>query len=91
MAHITDITRLSTKVNRTLFLVAGPCVIEDDDTTLRVASFLKETQDLLEIPIIFKSSYDKANRTSLDSFRGPGIEKGRWRPGHKYERADHGS
>ena len=58
------------------FLIAGPCVIEDEDTTFRVASFLRETADLLEVPVFFKSSYDKANRTSFDSYRGPGIEKG---------------
>jgi 2-dehydro-3-deoxyphosphooctonate aldolase (KDO 8-P synthase) len=58
------------------FLIAGPCVIEDLETTMRVANFLKETGDLLDIPIIFKTSYDKANRTSLDSYRGPGIDKG---------------
>ena len=54
----------------------APCVIEDEDTTLKVASFLKETSNISGIPIIFKTSYDKANRTSLDSFRGPGLEKG---------------
>jgi len=58
------------------FLIAGPCVIENESTTLEVAHFLKETGDALDIPIIFKTSYDKANRTSLNSFRGPGIEKG---------------
>ena len=58
------------------FVIAGPCVIEDEETTLKVAAFLKETGDALDIPIIFKTSYDKANRTSLDSYRGPGLEKG---------------
>ncbi|MBU2498910.1 MAG: 3-deoxy-8-phosphooctulonate synthase [Proteobacteria bacterium] len=58
------------------FLIAGPCVIEDEETTLRVASFLRETSDDLAIPVVFKTSYDKANRTSLDSYRGPGIDKG---------------
>ncbi len=58
------------------FLIAGPCVIEDLETTMRVANFLKETGELLDIPIIFKTSYDKANRTSLNSYRGPGLEKG---------------
>lgn len=59
-----------------LFLIAGPCVIESLETTLKVAHFLKETGDALDIPVIFKTSYDKANRTSLDSYRGPGIDKG---------------
>ncbi len=58
------------------FLVAGPCVIEDEDTTFMVARHLKGICRQLDIPLIFKSSYDKANRTSLSSFRGPGIEKG---------------
>jgi 2-dehydro-3-deoxyphosphooctonate aldolase (KDO 8-P synthase) len=58
------------------FLIAGPCVIENEEITLKVARFLRETQDLMGIPVIFKTSYDKANRTSLDSYRGPGIDKG---------------
>ncbi len=58
------------------FLIAGPCVIEDEETTLAVAAFLRETADRLDIPVIFKSSYDKANRTSLESYRGPGLDKG---------------
>ncbi len=57
-------------------MIAGPCVIENEETTLRVATFLRETSDDLEIPVIFKTSYDKANRTSLESFRGPGIDRG---------------
>jgi 2-dehydro-3-deoxyphosphooctonate aldolase (KDO 8-P synthase) len=59
-----------------LFLIAGPCVIENEEITLRVADFLKETAMLLHVPVIFKTSYDKANRTSLRSFRGPGIDRG---------------
>jgi 2-dehydro-3-deoxyphosphooctonate aldolase (KDO 8-P synthase) len=51
-------------------------VIENEDTTLSVASFLKETSEAMDIPVIFKASYDKANRTSLDSFRGPGLDRG---------------
>jgi 2-dehydro-3-deoxyphosphooctonate aldolase (KDO 8-P synthase) len=58
------------------FLIAGPCVIESEALTLKVAHFLKEIEESLEIPVIFKTSYDKANRTSLSSYRGPGIEKG---------------
>jgi 2-dehydro-3-deoxyphosphooctonate aldolase (KDO 8-P synthase) len=57
-------------------LISGPCVIEDRDTTFEIAEFLKNLTDRLEIPLIFKASYDKANRTSIDSYRGPGIEKG---------------
>ncbi len=57
-------------------LMAGPCVIEDYDTTFQTASHLKAITDKLGIPFIFKSSFDKANRSSIDSFRGPGFEKG---------------
>jgi 2-dehydro-3-deoxyphosphooctonate aldolase (KDO 8-P synthase) len=57
-------------------LVAGPCVIENRDTTLRVAQRLKTISEILEIPLIFKTSYDKANRTSVGSFRGPGLREG---------------
>lgn len=58
------------------FIIAGPCVIESEETTLRVADFLRETADATGIPIVFKASYDKANRTALDAFRGPGIGPG---------------
>lgn len=58
------------------FIIAGPCVIESEELTLRVAKFLKETSEAMDIPVIFKTSYDKANRTSMESFRGPGIESG---------------
>ena len=59
-----------------LVLIAGPCVIERLDTTLNIASALKEITASLSIPYIFKSSYDKANRSSLSSYRGPGLERG---------------
>jgi len=58
------------------FVIAGPCVIENEEITLRVATFLRETSESLDIPVIFKSSYDKANRTSLQSYRGPGVDRG---------------
>lgn len=57
-------------------LIAGPCVIEDEETTIYVAKRLKEYSERLEIPLVFKSSYDKANRTSINSYRGPGIKEG---------------
>ncbi|HOK06466.1 MAG TPA: 3-deoxy-8-phosphooctulonate synthase [Syntrophales bacterium] len=57
-------------------LIAGPCVIEDETKTRETALFLKELTARLRIPFIFKASYDKANRTSLKGFRGPGIEDG---------------
>ena len=58
-----------------LVLIAGPCVIENKKLTLDTAWALKDLCLEIEIPFIFKSSYDKANRTSLDSYRGPGLKK----------------
>jgi len=58
------------------FVIAGPCVIESEGLALEIASVLKKLSEEKDIPIIFKSSYDKANRTSIESFRGPGIEEG---------------
>jgi len=57
-------------------LIAGPCVIEGEKVTRRVAARLKEITSEVGVPLIFKSSYDKANRTSLRSFRGPGLDRG---------------
>ncbi len=57
-------------------LIAGPCVIESEKLARKVAASLKEITTELGIPLIFKSSYDKANRSSVSSFRGPGLEKG---------------
>jgi 2-dehydro-3-deoxyphosphooctonate aldolase (KDO 8-P synthase) len=59
-----------------LAFIAGPCAIEGELITLKAAEKLKEYSERLNIPIIFKSSYDKANRTSITSFRGPGIKEG---------------
>lgn len=59
-----------------LFLFAGPCVIESEQLCLEAAGYLKEITSELGIPFVFKSSFDKANRTSHNSFRGPGIEQG---------------
>ncbi|MCG8567716.1 MAG: 3-deoxy-8-phosphooctulonate synthase [Desulfobacterales bacterium] len=60
----------------TFFLMAGPCVIEDFDTTYNIAKNLKAVTQDLGIPFIFKASCDKANRTSITSFRGPGFDEG---------------
>ncbi len=57
-------------------LIAGPCVIEDEETPLRIARRLREISRELDLPVIFKASYDKANRTSVESFRGIGIAEG---------------
>ncbi len=59
-----------------LVLVAGPCVIEDESTTVAIARELVDITQRLQVPFIFKASYDKANRTSSGSYRGPGLEKG---------------
>ncbi len=59
-----------------LVLIAGPCVIEDYETTLSIARFLKQITEELQIPFVFKASYDKANRTSIQSYRGPGMREG---------------
>jgi len=71
--HIGDVTITG---EGPFFIIAGPCVIENEATTFRVADFLRETVDATGVPVIFKASYDKANRTALDSFRGPGIGPG---------------
>lgn len=57
-------------------LIAGPCVIESEEMVLSIAEQMKNITDRLEIPYTFKASFDKANRTSISGFRGPGIEEG---------------
>ena len=57
-------------------LIAGPCVLESEELAREVAAALKEIAERLAISFVFKSSFDKANRTSLDSYRGPGLEEG---------------
>jgi len=59
-----------------LFLIAGPCVIESEEHAIRMAEIIKGVARSLEFPFIFKASYDKANRTSIRSFRGPGLKEG---------------
>jgi 2-dehydro-3-deoxyphosphooctonate aldolase (KDO 8-P synthase) len=63
-------------LNRPFFLIAGPCVVESEQLALDSAGQLKEITGALGIPFIYKSSFDKANRSSHKSFRGPGMEKG---------------
>ena len=62
--------------DRPFFLIAGPCVVESEGMVLDIAGRMQEITDALGIPYIFKASYDKANRSSKASFRGPGIEEG---------------
>jgi len=63
-------------LQRPFFLIAGPCVVESEQLQMDTAGHLQEITQALGIPFIFKSSYDKANRSSGNSFRGPGMEKG---------------
>src|SRR5215467_3891296 len=60
----------------TLFLIAGPCVVESESHALKMAHAIRDIASRLEVPYIFKASFDKANRTSINSFRGPGIDEG---------------
>src|SRR5262249_33545836 len=62
-------------LDQPLFLIAGPCVVESEDMVMDIAGYLKEITDQLKIPFIFKASFDKANRSSQQSFRGLGMEK----------------
>ena len=62
--------------NRPFVLIAGPCMIESEKLVMEVAERIKEITDKLNIPFVFKASFDKANRSSIYSERGPGIEKG---------------
>ncbi len=59
-----------------LFIIGGPCVIESREMAMKVARFMKSTCERIDIPYVFKSSYDKANRTAWDAFRGPGLQAG---------------
>ncbi len=61
---------------RRLVLISGPCVIEDEKSTLRLAEKISKVTRALKTPFVFKASFDKANRSSVRSFRGPGLEKG---------------
>jgi 2-dehydro-3-deoxyphosphooctonate aldolase (KDO 8-P synthase) len=66
----------SVGLDQPLFLIAGPCVVESEELQLRTAERLKDITDRIGVQFIFKSSFDKANRSSDKSFRGPGIEEG---------------
>lgn len=71
-----DIRGVAVGGDNPLVVIAGPCVLESEEITLSTAKKLKEICSAVGLPLIFKSSYDKANRSSLSSYRGPGIEKG---------------
>jgi 2-dehydro-3-deoxyphosphooctonate aldolase (KDO 8-P synthase) len=76
MSITVKIGDLAVGLNSPLVLVAGPCVLENFDSAFEIAVFLKKLTKELNMPFIFKASYDKANRTSMHSFRGPGLGDG---------------
>lgn len=76
MAQLVDIGPFKVGQGQPPFLIAGPCVIESEQLVMDTAGRVAEIATSLGIPYIFKSSFDKANRTSITSFRGPGLEKG---------------
>ena len=76
MVKIVKIDHIEIGGNSPLVLIAGPCVIESGDQIRETAEGLKKITSEIDIPLIFKSSYDKANRTSIKSYRGPGLKKG---------------
>lgn len=76
MAHLVDIGSFQVGQGQLPFLIAGPCVIESEQLVMDTAGRVAEMTKVLGIPYIFKSSFDKANRTSIKSFRGPGIKDG---------------
>jgi len=71
-----DIENLYQDLQKNRFLIAGPCVIENENMVMEIADEVKKISDKYGFTYIFKASFDKANRTSLHSFRGPEIEKG---------------
>jgi 2-dehydro-3-deoxyphosphooctonate aldolase (KDO 8-P synthase) len=70
------VRNVALRAGGTFFLMAGPCVIESDEHVLKMARAIKEVAGRAGLPLIFKASFDKANRTSIHSYRGPGLEKG---------------
>ena len=76
MSRTVSIGEIRIGRGQPLALIAGPCVVEDEDTVLETAARVRETAGRLNMPVIFKSSYAKANRLRGDSYAGPGLEKG---------------
>ena len=76
MAHLVDIGTFTVGQGQRPFLIAGPCVIESEQLVIETAGRIAEIAKALGVPYVFKSSFDKANRTSITSFRGPGLEQG---------------
>ena len=76
MATLVDIGAFKVGQGQRPFLIAGPCVIESEQLAMETAGRIADIAKSLGMPYVFKSSFDKANRTSIKSFRGPGLEKG---------------
>ena len=76
MTNLVDIGSFKVGQGQRPFLIAGPCVIESEQLAIETAGRIAEIAKSLGMPYVFKSSFDKANRTSIKSFRGPGLEKG---------------
>ncbi|MDQ6953422.1 MAG: 3-deoxy-8-phosphooctulonate synthase [Mariprofundaceae bacterium] len=76
MCHRIQVANFEIANDRPFVLFAGPCVIEGEDFTLQVAAQIRDITARVGIPFVFKSSFDKANRTSVDGFRGPGLKEG---------------
>ncbi|MBI3940126.1 MAG: 3-deoxy-8-phosphooctulonate synthase [Acidobacteria bacterium] len=76
MSHLLQPGQVQIMPGGPLFFIAGPCVIESRDHCLKIAERLAGIRDRLRMPVLFKASYDKANRTSIHSFRGPGEQEG---------------
>ncbi|MCK4886039.1 MAG: 3-deoxy-8-phosphooctulonate synthase, partial [Planctomycetes bacterium] len=72
----SSVSSVEVSLDGPLFVMAGPCVIEDERICLDIAKKLVEISSKTGIAMIFKASFDKANRSSIESFRGPGLEKG---------------
>ena len=76
MSHSFHVGNLQVGSEQPLFLIAGPCVIENERHAMKMAERLSQIAQALRVPYIFKASLDKANRTSIDSYRGPGLQPG---------------
>lgn len=76
LTKLVNIAQASIGAGGPLLVIAGPCVIEDEQVVMHTARTMRDVCARLGLPFVFKSSYDKGNRTSVDSFRGPGLERG---------------
>lgn len=74
--HVFSVGSIPLRGGSSFFLIAGPCVIESEEHVMRMARAIQAVAHRVGVPLIFKTSFDKANRTSIHSYRGPGLEKG---------------